>query len=122
VGTLGDGLVPATRRDNPITSFEAEAAINATGSRRTHIGTVLAVVRQTPGLTTGEIGEASGLGQMETRKRLSDLKNHYLARQGASRIWPQSGRHQSTWWPVTKPVQGELLLPDVKVNTNRVKA
>jgi len=40
---------------------------------------------------------------------LSDLKNLTLARQGSSRIWPPSGRQQSTWWPVGDPVQGELL-------------
>ena len=109
MGALDDWLAPVSRRDNPVTSYKAEASINEDGSRRTHLRTVLAIVRDTPGLTTGEIGEVSGLGQMETRKRLSDLKNATQARQGDSRVWPQSGRHQVTWWPVGDPVQGELL-------------
>ena len=109
MGTFDDWLSPASRRDNPVTSFQAEAVINADGSRSTHLWTVLAIVRDKPGLTTGEIGEASGLGQMETRKRLSDLKNAGYARQGSSRVWPQSGRQQSTWWPIVIPVQRRLL-------------
>jgi len=109
MGALDDWLTPVSRRGGPPTSAEAETAINADGSRETHLWTVLAIVRDTPGLTTGEVGEVSGLGQMETRKRLSDLKNLTLARQGSSRIWPPSGRQQSTWWPVGDPVQGELL-------------
>ena len=109
MGELDDWLAPVSRRDNPVTSFEAEVSINMDGSRQTHLWAVLAIVRSTPGLTTGEVGEVSGLGQMETRKRLSDLKNSALARQGSSRVWPQSGRKQSTWWPVIEPVQGELL-------------
>ena len=103
MGTLDDWLAPVSRRDNPPTSFEAEATINKNGPRGTHIWAVLRIVRDTPGLTTGEIGEVSGLGQMETRKRLSDLKNMALARQGDSRVWPQSRRRHVTWWPV----QGE---------------
>jgi len=109
MGALDDWLAPVSRRDNPLTSYEAETSINEDGSRQTHIRIVLEVVQRMPGLTTGEIGEASGLGQMETRKRLSDIKSSGLARQGASRMWPQSGRQQSTWWPVIEPVQGELL-------------
>ena len=109
MGALDEWLAPVSRRDNPVTSFEAEVAINADGSRQTHIKTVVSIIRNTPGLTTGEIGEASGFGQMETRKRLSDIKNSGVARQGTPRIWPQSGRWQSTWWPIVEPVQGELL-------------
>jgi len=102
--------IPVSRRDNPLTSYQAEAAINADGSRQTHAATILAIIRNSPGLTTGEVGEASGLGQMEARKRLSDNKNAGLIRSGRSRVWPQSGRQQSTWWPVMlEPVQGELL-------------
>jgi hypothetical protein len=100
--------VPVSRRDNPVTSFEAEASINSGGSRQTHIHRVLTIVRQSPGLTTGQVGEVSGLGQMETRKRLSDLKNTGLIRQGVPRVWEGSGRRQVTWWPVIEPVQGVL--------------
>jgi len=111
MGSLDDwlGLTPVSRRDNPATSYEAETGINSSGSRTTHLRAVLRIVEDMPGLTTGEIGESSGLGQMETRKRLSDLKNTGQVRQGYARIWPQSGRRQSTWWPSKGPVQGELL-------------
>ena len=91
---------PVSRRENPETSQEAEAVITQTGKRQTHATKVLGIVTAHPGLTTGAIGEISGLGQMETRKRLSDLKNRGLARQGQPRIWHGSGRQNVTWWPV----------------------
>ena len=100
--TSGQGLLwpPVSRRENPETSQEAEAVITQTGKRQTHAAKVLGIVTAHPGLTTGAIGEISGLGQMETRKRLSDLKNRGLARQGQPRIWHGSGRQNVTWWPV----------------------
>jgi len=91
---------PVSRRENPETSHEAEAVITQTGKRQTHAAKVLEIIIDHPGLVTGVIGEMSGLGQMETRKRLSDLKNRGLARQGQPRIWEGSGRKQVTWWPV----------------------
>ena len=91
---------PASHRNDPETSHEAEDAITQTGKRQTHATKVLGIVTVHPGLTTGAIGEISGLGQMETRKRLSDLKNRGLARQGQPRIWHGSGRQNVTWWPV----------------------
>jgi predicted ArsR family transcriptional regulator len=91
---------PASHRNDPETSHEAEAVITQTGKRQTHATKVLGIVTAHPGLTTGAIGEISGLGQMETRKRLSDLKNRGLARQGQPRIWHGSGRQNVTWWPV----------------------
>ena len=91
---------PASRPANPATSFEAEAAITTDGTRETHAQILLAIVKSSPGLTTGEIGEQSDLGQMATRKRLSDLKNQGLVYQGQPRIWEATGRRHSTWWPV----------------------
>lgn len=107
---LDSWLSPVSRKSNPDTSREAESWINQNGSRQTHIQAVLDIVRGTPGLTTGEIGEMSTFGQMETRKRLSDLKNADMIRQGKSRVWMPSGRNQSTWWPVVEETQGRLLV------------
>ena len=110
----GDGRTvcpPAvSRRDNPQTSFEAEEAINKAGARVTHLSVVLGVIESQPGLTTGEVGDASGLGQMETRKRISDLKNMGMIFAGDVRVWEASGRNQSTWWPISKDGVQEALL------------
>ena len=110
----GDGRTvcpqAVSRRDNPETSFEAEEAINKDGSRVTHLSVVLGVIESQPGLTTGEVGDASGLGQMETRKRISDLKNMGMIFAGDVRVWEASGRNQSTWWPISKDGVQEALL------------
>ena len=117
-GTAGGGLmvffegdwldqtIRVSRQGNPETSFAAEKSINESGSRQTHAKAILTIVRNSPGMTTGEVGDASGLGQMETRKRLSDLRNAYLLYAGSSRVWPESGRQHSTWWPMQ--AQGRL--------------
>ena len=99
---------PVSRATDPVTSHEAEAVITQTGTRQTHVEIVLRIIIDHPGLVTGVIGEMSGLGQMETRKRLSDLKNRGLARQGQPRVWEGSGRRQVTWWLI--PKQGEFNL------------
>ena len=109
MGALDDWLSPVSRRDNPMTSFEAEASINMDGSRKTQCRYILDVVMATEGRVAGEIGEATGYGMHITSRRLADLKNVGLIRQGLPRIWEGSGRKQSTWWPVIEPVQGELL-------------
>ena len=99
-----------SRRGNPQTSFEAEEAINKDGSRATHASVVLGIIQSEPGLTTGEVGDTSGLGQMETRKRISDLKNMGMIFAGDVRVWKPSGRKQSTWWPISKDGVQEALL------------
>ena len=100
---------PASHATDPETSHEAEKAINSSGRRLTHSLTVLRLIQLAPGRTTGEIGDSSGLGHMETRKRLSDLKNQGKICMGEPRVWEGSGRKQSTWWPLVEPVQGVLL-------------
>ena len=109
MGALDDWLAPVSRRGGPPTSFEAEAAINADGSRQTQCRYILDVVLATEGRVAGEIGEATGYGMHITSRRLADLKNIGLIRQGLPRIWAVSGRRQVTWWPVGDPVQGGLL-------------
>jgi len=109
MGALDDWLAPVSRRDNPLTSYKAEASINEDGSRRTQCRYILDAVRATEGRVAGEIAEVTGYGMHITSRRLSDLKNIGLIRQGLPRIWEISGRHQVTWWPVGDPVQGELL-------------
>ena len=94
---------PATGRDDPATSFDAEAAVTGSGKRRTHAEMVLAWVETAPGRTAPEYGAATELGHIEAQRRLSDLRAKGLVRQG-----DRQGRYV-TWWPVIEPVQGELL-------------
>ena len=94
---------PASGRDDPATSYDAEAEVNR-GKRRTHAEMVFAWVETAPGLTAPEYGAATELGHIEAQRRLSDLKARGLVRQG-----DRQGRYM-TWWPVIEPVQGELAL------------
>jgi hypothetical protein len=95
---------PASGRDDPATSYDAEAAVTGSGKRRTHAEMVLAWVTRHPGLVAPYYGTVTGLGHVEAQRRLSDLKARGLVRQGA-----RQGRYM-TWWPVIEPVQGELAL------------
>jgi hypothetical protein len=101
--------IPVSRRDNPLTSFEAEASINERGSRQTQSQRILAAVTLAEGQVAGEIGEATGYGMHITSRRLADLKNVGIIRQGQPRFYAGSGRRQVTWWLIREPVQGELL-------------
>ena len=94
---------PASGRDDPATSYDAEAEVNRSGKRVTHAEMVLAWVETAPGLTAPEYGAATELGHIEAQRRLSDLRAKGLVRQG-----DRQGRYV-TWWPVIEPVQGELL-------------
>jgi len=100
---------PASRAGNPATSYEAETSIDRDGSRRSQCQNILDSVLETEGRVAGEIAHTTGYGMHITSRRLADLKNLGLIRQGLPRTWEGSGRRQVTWWPVIEPVQGELL-------------
>ena len=99
---------PASRTTDPMTSHEAEAVVTETGSRSTQCDNIYAVIADTPGLVAGEIAEVTSYGMHITSRRLADLKNRGLARQGQPRVWAGSGRKQVTWWLI--PKQGEFNL------------
>jgi len=99
---------PVSRPSNPESSREAEAAINESGKRKSHADVILEVVTAWPGLVTSVVCERSGLGQMEGRKRLSDLKAKGLIKAGPLLIYEPTNRRQTTWYPV-KP-GGQLLM------------
>ena len=104
--TSGQGLFwpPATHRNDPETSQEAENAINASGSRSSQCDHIFVVVKDNPGLTAGAIGvlteDMIELVGAAVWKRLSDLKTQGRVRQGQTRVFEGSGRRQVTWWPV----------------------
>ena len=88
----------ATASD-PATSFEAEGEVNRSGQRKRHIEVVLRAVRQNPGMHARALGIITGLGHIETQRRLSDLKNADSVVQGTS-VLTTSGRRMVTWWAV----------------------
>jgi len=91
----GGTLPPIARRTDPETSHEAASLLTG---RVTLMDIALATVRETPGLTAGEIGDRTGLGHARVWRRLSDLKNLGKIVAGTPRKW--QGRNQQTWYPV----------------------
>jgi hypothetical protein len=94
-----DLWTPISRSSDPGTSHEAEKSINKSGSRNTQCNQILVVVKDKPGLVSGEIADFTGMGMHVTSRRLADLKNRELIFQGKSRTYEGSGRKQVSWWP-----------------------
>ena len=95
----------AHRNTDPITSAIAARRITRSGKRQTLCDICFDCIASSPGLTAGEIGEATGLGHGRVWRRLSDLKNDGWIKQGASRKW--QGSLQVPWWVAAKQTAGE---------------
>jgi hypothetical protein len=89
---------PVTRRSDPVTSAQAEAAINRSGGRETIMVRVYDAVKTEPGQCRGEIAESLELSEPQVWRRLSDLKSRGLIYVDGTRDW--RGHSQSLWWPV----------------------
>ena len=96
--TYFDGtLPPIARAGNPATSQLAATEITESGERQTLMRLALRHVRDHPGQTAGQLGDAFGLHRSVIAKRLSDLKNAELIVQGPA--VRTHGRAQVTWYP-----------------------
>lgn len=107
-------MMQATRSTDPPTSAIAEANVTASGKRRTHGQRVVDAVLTHPGLVGTEVGEATGLGQIEAMRRLAD--NHRTDRnpggvlaQGEARKGLHGTLEVSWWRAHDDAVQGVLL-------------
>lgn len=96
--TLED--VPVVHTTDPVTSYEAAAAVTQSGKRASHCDLVLAAVIGQPGMTAGELGDRTGLGRVEAARRLTDLLRLHRVYQGSKRVCASQGTSQMTWWPV----------------------
>jgi predicted HTH transcriptional regulator len=90
-------FAPASRNSNPITSQMAEAEITKTGKRQTLMDWCLKIVKDSPGITAGDMEELYGKHRSVYAKRLSDLKNLGYIVAGKPR--KAQGRYQISWWP-----------------------
>ncbi len=84
------------RTTDPVTSHQSAHALVATGQLGKQAAEMLVLVREYPGLTSGEYGELTSMDGHW--KRLSDLKNAGLVYQGEPRKY--RNRNQCTWWPL----------------------
>ena len=97
---------PIARNVDPATSHAAADKLTKSGKRSRRRDQVLACVQQTPGQNAYEIAQATGY--VNAWKRLSELLNDGLVRQGPAKLAP-TGVSQLTWFPV-EPTQGALRL------------
>ena len=102
-------LPPIARNSDLATSHEAAREITESGKRLTLMWLLLEIVQDVPGQTAGEYGvliveRSSRYADAGVWKRLADLKNKGLLRQGEPRVWDTgpgaTHRKQCTWWPV----------------------
>jgi hypothetical protein len=96
-----DLTMPLARWRNPSSSHAAAAEMMGSEQQRSECGAILALLRtcfapQTyrsiHALLRGEISEA-----VEVQRRLNDLRNAGLVRNGAQQRCPISGRLAQTW-------------------------
>lgn len=90
---------PATRRNDPATSYQAEQRMNITKKRVTHQRIISDFVESHPGFTAAEIGEKTGLGQHECSRRLPEIEGLTVSR-GDARKCRVNRTNMATWYPV----------------------
>jgi len=89
---------PATHRNDPETSRDAERAHTESGAREIHMNIVHGIVRTRPGLTARELEKFAPFDLQEVRRRLTDLKAIGKVRMGEARRIEGRSRAERTWW------------------------
>lgn len=99
-------FAPASARNDPPTSREAENRVSRSGRRGRNVGIVLAILCRCPSSTYVELWEAAAeweraaLGSApEIMRRLNDLKHRGQARQAEARKCRIRGTKMITWIP-----------------------
>ena len=94
-----DDIHRLVHNDDPSTSLEAIANLDASGIRQTHSRMVMESVRDTPGRTATEIAVYIGLEEYQVRRRLTDLKNSLDIIRCEARLCRVKGTRMVTWSP-----------------------
>ena len=99
---------PASHLNDPETSYIAEGNINKSGKRFSHQKRIVDYVKRYPGHTAGEIGFATGLGQIECSRRLSELNQVTVYRSNKRRCTIK-GTLMMVWHPLYLTKQVKLI-------------
>jgi predicted HTH transcriptional regulator len=89
---------PTSRRDDPVSSHLAEREINRSGSRKSQQKIIYELVKMYPGSTSRELTQWCDLDRYQIARRLADLKNMGVVRQGPIRNCRIGGRPSVTWF------------------------
>ena len=99
---------PTSHANDPATSREAAAAVDAKGTRQHHASIVLALVKAHPGCTaielvTYQLANAKRLDEYQVRRRLTDLRAAGLVVQGEPRACRVRSSKMVVWYIAGKP-------------------
>lgn len=100
---------PASRADDPASSHEAEAHINATGARAAQQKLAAQAVESYPGLTSMELAKRTGICRFTLARRLPECRTAGTVRQGRVRKCSVTGRSAQEWHPPGTPIQLDLV-------------
>ena len=92
--------VPNFRSTDPVTSAIAGQEIIKKGIAAEQQAICLACIKNTPGLTSAEIADRTGLERHQPARRLSELRRMNEIYSGDKRICSINGTFCLTWWPV----------------------
>lgn len=97
---LAAPVVARARRDDPETSHLAAEQINKSGKIAEHHQIIAALVRQYPGLTTGELSEkTTELTHEQIWRRMSELEELNTVIHGAKRLCKVRRTLCRPWYP-----------------------
>lgn len=97
-GQLDFGFAVArARRTDPVTSHEAAGAVERSGRASVQRGQALDAVRRHPGRTSQELAELTGLDRYMLARRLPELREDLLVRNGPIRPCGITRRPAITW-------------------------
>lgn len=90
---------PASRRDDPQTSHDAEAAINANGSRARQQQLVADLVNRYPNHTCCELARYGVLTERQLSRRLPEAVAAGAIEKGVARVCTVTGHRAHTYHP-----------------------
>jgi hypothetical protein len=91
-------ITPASRRNDPVTSHEAEAEVTRSGARGNQQRLVRSLVQRFPGRTSRELARCAGIDRYMVARRLPEVEPVHV-KKGEARRCEVGGRSASTWWP-----------------------
>jgi hypothetical protein len=91
--------VAKSRRSDPDTSREAASKIEASGEASNQRKRCLLAVNENPGQTAAEIAQATGMERHVPSRRLPELRDVGLVKNGESRQCAVTGNSSMTWFP-----------------------
>ena len=90
---------PASHKNDPDSSYEAEDRMNKSGKRETEQKIALEAVKNHPGCTSAELARETGLDRAMLARRLPELRPQYVYN-GKTDCCRVNKTSAITWWVV----------------------